>query len=127
MESVYLDTHILIWLYANTTDLIPNKSLVKIKTCNLLVSPMVELELEYLRERKRIRCTSKKIIGELSDILTVTISSVPFNDTIAEAKNIHWTRDPFDRIIVAEAKIQKTSLITKNQIIRKNYKKTIWE
>jgi PIN domain nuclease of toxin-antitoxin system len=41
-----------------------------------------------------------------------------FNSIASSALSFSWTRDPFDRIIVADAFI--------NQNILKNYEKAIW-
>lgn len=37
-----------------------------------------------------------------------------------------WTRDPFDRLIVANAKAAGAPLITKDERIRKHYRRAIW-
>jgi len=39
---------------------------------------------------------------------------------------LDFTRDPFDRIIVADASINNSQLISKDQIIKMNYKNTVW-
>ena len=42
------------------------------------------------------------------------------------ALSLDWTRDAFDRIIVANAMIQKSALLTKDQQILQHYKLAIW-
>jgi PIN domain nuclease of toxin-antitoxin system len=42
------------------------------------------------------------------------------------AETIQWTRDPFDRIIVAQATLKHSPLITKDETLRKHYKHCIW-
>ena len=37
-----------------------------------------------------------------------------------------WSRDPFDRLIVAHAKAQKTPLVTRDEKIRENYRLAVW-
>ena len=51
----------------------------------------------------------------------------PFNDINENAIKQKWTRDPFDRIIVAQASIHSTKIATKDETIRKNYKHAIWK
>ncbi|BAP54304.1 PilT protein domain-containing protein [Thioploca ingrica] len=51
---IYLDTHVVIWLYAGKTEHIPYKTLELMKTQELLLSPMVLLEMTYLFEIKRL-------------------------------------------------------------------------
>jgi PIN domain nuclease of toxin-antitoxin system len=38
-----------------------------------------------------------------------------------------WTRDPFDRIIVAHADVVSAPLLTKDQAIRRNYRRAFWD
>ena len=51
METIaYLDTHLVVWLYAGQVELIPHSVREILENSNLLLSPMVDLELEYLFE-----------------------------------------------------------------------------
>ncbi len=55
MENVvYLDTHVVIWLYSGNLELIPKPVQTILNLNDLLISPIVKLELEYLFEIKRI-------------------------------------------------------------------------
>ena len=52
-----------------------------------------------------------------------------FNDfPVYEGRDlgITWTRDPFDRIIVAQAKIRNSALVTRDREIRLHYSKAVW-
>lgn len=40
--------------------------------------------------------------------------------------DLSWTRDPFDRIIVAPASLNHNILVTKDQSILKNYENAKW-
>ncbi|MBW2708024.1 MAG: transposase, partial [Deltaproteobacteria bacterium] len=42
------------------------------------------------------------------------------------ALDISWARDPFDRIIVANATVDRDILVTKDQNILENYEKSMW-
>jgi PIN domain nuclease of toxin-antitoxin system len=37
-----------------------------------------------------------------------------------------WGRDPFDRLIVAQAKVNEVVLVTKDETIRSNYGLAVW-
>lgn len=50
---IYLDTHVLVWLYAGRPDLLPAGARALIDANALLVSPIVALELQYLHETGR--------------------------------------------------------------------------
>jgi len=43
-----------------------------------------------------------------------------------EAVAQSWTRDPFDRLIVAQAAIRATALLTKDRVIRRRYAPAFW-
>ncbi len=51
----YLDTHVVAWLFGGFVDLLSDEARKAIEQHDLLVSPMVVLELEYLLETKRVR------------------------------------------------------------------------
>jgi PIN domain nuclease of toxin-antitoxin system len=42
--------------------------------------------------------------------------------------HVSWTRDPFDRLIVAQARCTRRSiaLITKDRLIRRHFKGAVW-
>jgi len=49
------------------------------------------------------------------------------NNIIEEALKINWTRDVFDRLLVAETmRDQSLLLITANQRIRKKFAQALW-
>ena len=123
---IYLDTHIVVWLYAGKVDILPEKTIRLINKQDLFISPMVRLELKYLNEIKRITVDSNTIVSELSDLIGLRICEKDFSTIINHALKITWTRDPFDRIIVANAAINNDILLTKDQSILDNYQKGFW-
>ncbi|MEE9431206.1 MAG: PIN domain-containing protein [Melioribacteraceae bacterium] len=127
MENVvYLDTHVIVWLYSGNLDLIPLPIQSILNKSILLISPFVKLELEYLYEIKRIKQKSNKIISILKSEIGLNICDIEFTSIIEKAITTKWTRDPFDRIIVAQASLKKSTLVTKDETILKNYKNAIW-
>jgi len=49
-----------------------------------------------------------------------------FNTIVGRALELAWTRDPFDRIIIANAALNNNVLVTKDQNILENYKNAKW-
>jgi PIN domain nuclease of toxin-antitoxin system len=41
-------------------------------------------------------------------------------------ERVQWTRDPFDRLIVAQALLHDAPLITKDEHIRRHYAGALW-
>jgi PIN domain nuclease of toxin-antitoxin system len=38
----------------------------------------------------------------------------------------HWTRDPFDRLLVGHALARGAPLLTKDRLIRRHFRQAIW-
>jgi PIN domain nuclease of toxin-antitoxin system len=51
---------------------------------------------------------------------------MPFRKVVDQAIAESWTRDPFDRLIVANAKAAAAPLVTRDERIRDNYSRALW-
>ncbi len=125
-KLVYLDTHAVMWLYDKKISAFPAEVLRRINHDALAVSPMVLFELEYLYESDKINCRAQRVVDELGQTLGLKVAGCPFEEVVREAARFSWTRDPFDRIIVAHAMLARATLITKDEIILKHYPKAVW-
>lgn len=123
---IYADTHVVAWLHAGRIDLIPPRARALIEDGSLLVSPMVALELEYLFETGRTKEPARSVLQALGREVGLRLCDLPFLDVATAALRQSWTRDPFDRIIVAQAALRKTRLITKDAAIRAHYDRASW-
>ena len=127
MTKAYLDTNVAVWLAQVDLIRITPAALDCIRNSNLLVSPMVALELAYLHEINRITLTSQDVLLKLKAELGVDVCDTSFSSLVAIAVHEKWTRDPFDRIILSHAKANGLSrLISADDAIQKNYVKTVW-
>ena len=124
---VYLDTHIVVWLYAGLVKKLTNFAKKKIENSDVMISEIVRLELQYLYEIHRITDTPEKIIESLSQSIGLKLSNSALTDIIDQALTIDWTRDVFDRLIVAESMAYQKELISADENIRTHYNRTIWE
>ena len=79
----------------------------------IFIAQIVRLELQYLYEIKRITENADEIINDLSDKIGLQMCGKNFAAIINGALKVWWTRDPFDRIIVANAALNQNALITK--------------
>jgi PIN domain nuclease of toxin-antitoxin system len=122
----YLDTHVVAWLYAGELSHIPNSIKRVINDDDLIISPIVILELQYLFEIGRVRRTGMKVVRELVDALGLIIDDLSFEAAIRHAIEQTWTRDPFDRIIVGQAEARTEKLVTKDSVIHNHYKNSLW-
>ena len=124
---IYLDTHVVVWLYAGFTERFSDAVQKLMNEHDLLVSPIVRLELQYLYEIKRVSVEAEVILADLSQRLGLVICPKSFDTIMVHATPITWTRDPFDRILVAHASIHDNILVSKDQLILTHYTYTRWE
>ena len=87
---------------------------------------MAILELEVLSELRRIANDSAEIIADLGSEFGLTVASTPFIAVIEAARTFAWTRDPFDRLIVANAIADGARLLTADATILANFKDAVW-
>ena len=124
---IYLDTHVVAWLYAQGRTAVPDEVAALIEAVSdIRISPMVRLELQYLFEIGRVTCTPLPVLDALEASLGLTICKAPFSAVVRQAESSSWTRDPFDRLIVAQAALYDAPLITKDELIHANYGKAVW-
>ena len=126
MESIYLDTHVVVWLFSGEIEKLSDKAIKIIEESELLISPMVTLELEFLYEIGRLNYKSKDILSSLSQSIDLKVCNLPFANIALEATKNNWTRDPFDRLIVANAICNNSILLSLDRKILDNYSMAIW-
>lgn len=123
---IYLDTHVVVWLYAGFTERFSDSIQTLLNEQELLISPVVRLELQYLHEIQRITVNADAVLADLAQRLGLTVCPKPFDIIISQAILIPWTRDPFDRVLVAHASVDNNILISKDQTIREHYALARW-
>ena len=124
---VFLDTRIVAWLYDAMVSKLSKVAEEAIERSSVLAaSPMVRLELQYLHAIGRILDPPGKILAELRQSIGLRESDPGLSVVVDSALGIHWTRDTFDRLIVAEAQHANAALVTKDIRIRDNYERAIW-
>ena len=127
METlIHLDTHVVVWLYAgDRARLRPvwktlNKS-------DLAISPIVLLELQYLYEIGRVTEPAENVFLDLVERVGLRPSDAPFSSVVKQSLAQNWTRDPFDRLIVANAIVDNHPLLTLDEHIRAHFPMAIWK
>ena len=123
---LYLDTHVVIWLYEGLLEKFSKQATELLQENEIKISPMVSMELQYLYEIKRSAKPADTIIDELQQQIGLEICNLPFYDIIKLVNKLNWTRDPFDRIIVANAMVNNSYLLTKDNLIHEHYQLAIW-
>ncbi len=59
-------------------------------------------------------------------VFLVTVSRDRVETVVERAMTLSWTRDPFDRVIVATADLHGAPLLTRDERIRENYPAAVW-
>jgi PIN domain nuclease of toxin-antitoxin system len=124
--SVYLDTHITLWLYSGQTERLSKRASNLLNREQIGVSPVVLLELRYLQEIARITAAPLTIIMDLKQRLGLAVEDRSMGTVMERALELSWTRDVFDRLIVAQAALDNAELVTSDRQIRKHYPKAVW-
>ena len=125
-EVVHLDTHVVCWLYAGRSDLLSATVVDALERGQLFVSPVVDLELQLLYEIRRISKGPQVVLAALGREIGLEVTAPPLPRVVATARALGWARDPFDRLIVAEALLTSATLITKDRLIRRHCAAALW-
>ena len=123
----YLDTNVAVWLAQGDLERISLKAQGTLEAGDLLISPMVLVELECLYEVGRIRVGARDLLRKLGREIGLRVCDLPFPAVADAVLDEKWTRDPFDRTIVAHAKANGlAALVTADEEIRRNYVRSVW-
>ena len=122
----YLDTHVLVTVWLGKADKLGSAAKKAFSDRDLMVSPAAILELELLHEIGRLQPRAGKLIGDLVTQIGLRVCDLPFSTVVNQALSESWSRDPFDRFIVAQAKANAGRLLTKDERIHRHYSRAIW-
>lgn len=124
---IYLDTHVVAWLYAGGVSGFPEPAIRALEEYeDIRIAPMVRLELQYLFEIGRVAQPALPVLDAIESALGMTVCQASFPAVVREAEDQHWTRDPFDRLIVAQATLFQAPLLTKDHEIHAHYHGAFW-
>ena len=125
-DVVHLDTHVVCWLYEGRVEMLSAPARSALESGRLAISPIVDLELQFLYEIGRIVKGPAAVLPALGRELGLQVSESSFASVVAAARELTWTRDPFDRLIVAEAATVGARLVSKDRLIRRHFEASIW-
>ncbi len=127
METlIRLDTHVVVWLYSGEFERFSPRAAELLAAEDLIVSPIVDLELTYLFEVGKLRVPGSTIVADLKERIGLQHSTQTLASVVAAAIPLNWTRDPFDRLIVGDAIGANSSLLTKDSNILANCTLAEW-
>jgi PIN domain nuclease of toxin-antitoxin system len=91
----YLDTDVVIWLAQGDLTRISKAAEKVLENADLLISPMVLIELEYLFKLKRSKLPSRDLQFKTEHETGVRVCDLPFGTVANITIDEKWTRDPF--------------------------------
>ncbi len=117
------------WLGAGDPKWLPAELLQRLESDDLMISPIVELELAFLHEIGRLTEGASPLLERLRRSIGLTMDSTPFELVTSQAadERFSFTRDPFDRVIAAQAACSGAALATKDRAMRKYLDFAIWD
>jgi PIN domain nuclease of toxin-antitoxin system len=104
---ILLDTNAVIWILQNHRR---TRALARLP--RLYLSPASVLELQLLTEAGRLRPLGARAIGDVVHDPRWLQDEPASGDWFHTALDVVWTRDPFDRLIVAHARVRGWKLAT---------------
>lgn len=127
MEAlIHLDTHVVVWLYLPRLDLLSVGATNLLESDELAVSPVVWLEVTYLHEIGRLTVDGPTMMASLENQIGLRTDPTPFVQVVAESHALSWTRDPFDRLIAANAIAANATLLTRDQQLLAKLPQATW-
>ena len=105
---ILLDTNALIWLHKEHARAAP----LRRRSGGLYISPASLLELQFLVEAGRLRLRPNTSTAELANDPAWLLDDPSSADWFDAALAVGWTRDPFDRLLVAHARLRGWRLAT---------------
>lgn len=109
---ILLDTHAVLWLHTGNKRAKPLRDKTK-----LYVSPATVLELHFLVECARVRLRAGASVRDIVDDDRWLVDDPPSASWFELAAGEAWTRDPFDRLLVAHALLRNWKLATADQVL----------
>ena len=126
-EVTYLDTHVVAWMYGGEFEKLSKAAAEEIQRSDRWSSRRWWfLSFNIFSKSAEQAAPASRVIETLTRTIGLSVCSLPFAKVVESALHQKWGRDPFDRLIVAHASANDAPLITKDEKIRRHYKRAIW-
>ncbi len=125
-RSVHLDTHVVCWLYAGLSHQLSERARGMIESNDLAVSPWVLSEIQVLFERGVVRLAALELFDDLELRLGLSVATGDPMKIIKTSMDLSWATDPYDRMIVAHAKLLSAPLLSKDAHLHAHFPQVVW-
>ncbi len=117
--KVLLDTHFLVWILLRSDRLARSEWLGELRPWG--VSPVSLLEIQFLGEVGRLEVETRQLVAMLQHDRRLVVDEPPLLALTERAIGLGWTRDPFDRLLVAHSLLRRLPLVTLDRCIREHH------
>jgi len=124
--KAFLDTHAVIFLWEGRTEVFGAGSREILEHSLLLISPLVRLEMGFLKEVGKLKAEPDQILGSLTSDYGAVLTDDSLEALVPLAMPLSWTRDPFDRLLVATALLHQAPLVTRDARIHEHFPGAVW-
>ena len=118
--TLLLDTHFLIWLVLESKRLANFPWLDRHRPWG--VSPVSFLEIQFLAEVGRLSVSNPEFTSTVMKDRRFIIDDISLETLVGHALKFDWTRDPFDRLLVAHSLARRVALCTTDRTIRSRHR-----
>jgi PIN domain nuclease of toxin-antitoxin system len=116
--TLLLDT--LIWLVLESKRLANFRWLDRYRPWG--VSPVSFLEIQFLAEVGRLSVRNPEFTSTVMKDRRFIIDDISLETLVGHALRLDWTRDPFDRLLVAHSLARRVALCTTDRAIRSRHR-----
>ena len=89
---------------------------------SILGSPVSLLEIQFLHEIGRLKVDRVALAEALAADPRFTIDDISLSVLIDSAVTVDWTRDPFDRLLVAHSLARRLEFCSADRMIRTHHR-----
>ena len=115
-----LDTHFVLWLLVGSPQLKKYPWLADRRPWS--ISPVSLLEIQFLHEIGRLRVDRSALAEALAVDPRFVIDDISLSVLIDSAVTVEWTRDPFDRLLVAHSLARRLEFCSADRLIRTQHR-----
>jgi PIN domain nuclease of toxin-antitoxin system len=118
--TLLLDTHFLIWLVLESKRLANFPWLDRYRPWG--VSPVSFLEIQFLAEVGRLSVSNPEFTSTVMKDRRFIIDDISLETLVGHTLRLEWTRDPFDRLLVAHSLARRVAFCTTDRTIRSRHR-----
>ncbi len=123
---IHLDTHVVLWVWGGLQERLSSGGRHLLDSEVSGISPMVITELALLHEIGRVAEPPATVLDDVRRGLELQVSSSSFSAVARESIALSWTRDLFDRLILANARADGVRLLTRDRLLREHAPEAVW-